>query len=76
MVGLYYRLGAPEKGAQLAGRLAEELDKAASFYRGFGSYADDEYRNCLSFIKYLTETLEENGDTVLSQKVSEALAHV
>ena len=68
-VELYYKLGQPEKGRDLAVRYADEVLSSAAFYLEFYAFAQDEFELCGNYIYFLADVLKAAGDKELSSTV-------
>ena len=68
-VELYYKLGQPEKGRDLAVRYADEVLSSAAFYLEFYAFAQDEFELCGNYIYFLSDVLKAAGDKELSSTV-------
>ena len=68
-VELYYKLGQPEKGRELAVRYADEVLSSAAFYLEFYAFAQDEFELCGNYIYFLADVLKAAGDKELSSTV-------
>ena len=68
-VELYYKLGQPEKGRDLAVRYADEVLSSAAFYLEFYAFAQGEFELCGNYIYFLADVLKAAGDKELSSTV-------
>ena len=68
-IELYYQLGQPEKGRELAVKFADELLASAAFYLEFYAFAQDEFELCGNYVYFLADVLKAAGEKELSSTV-------
>ena len=68
-IELYYKLGQPEKGRELAVKFADELLASAAFYLEFYAFAQDEFELCGNYVYFLADVLKAAGEKELSSTV-------
>jgi hypothetical protein len=72
MIEDYYKLGADDKGREMALRFANELLRTSAFYLDFYDYATDDFETCTQYLGHLLQTLDECGDKETADQVEEA----
>jgi hypothetical protein len=72
MIEDYYKLGADDKGREMALRFANELLRTSAFYLDFYDYAKDDFETCTQYLGHLLQTLDECEDKETADQVEEA----
>ena len=74
MIDSYYHVGEVDKARKLAVELSNELIVSTQFFIEYYEYANDKFELCANYIYYLAETLTDNGDGELAEKIKDNLA--
>ena len=72
MIEDYYKLGAEEKGREMALRMSNQLLQTAAFYLDFYEYAKDDFETCSQYLGHLMQTLEDCGDKDLADRIEDS----
>ena len=70
MVSDYYKLGEPEKAAELGLKMGEQLLRSAKFYLEFYDYASSDFELVGQYIYYLADELEKGGDSDIADSLT------
>ena len=73
MVSDYYKLGEPEKAAELGLKMGEQLLQSAKFYLEFSEYASSDFELVGQYIYYLADELEKGGDKEIADALTDSL---
>ena len=76
MVSDYFAAGAPEKAAELAAKMGDQLLIAANFYMQFYDYASSDFETACQFMYYLIDELEKGGDKKVSADLKAGLVSI
>jgi hypothetical protein len=67
----FYKLGNSNRGREITAQLAADLLISARFYLEFYDYAQDNFETCGSYIYFLADVLDRNGEEELSKRLTD-----
>ena len=67
----FYKLGNSNRGREITAQLAADLLISARFYLEFYDYAQDTFETCGSYIYFLADVLDRNGEEELSKRLTD-----